>query len=128
MGNLSDRLGRRIVLVGALAIFSFLIGASGLATGLMGLMVSFFNFAALTLTVGHLYSETVPAGLIATASGVVIAVGELFGGSLALIVAGQFATRFGIEHLLWLPIVVNAAAVLLCLLLKESLPRKVVAT
>jgi predicted MFS family arabinose efflux permease len=38
MGNLSDRIGRHPVLVGSLVVFSLLIGASGLATGLMGLI------------------------------------------------------------------------------------------
>ncbi len=39
MGNLSDRIGRRKVLTGSLIMFSLLIGASGLATGLMGLVL-----------------------------------------------------------------------------------------
>ena len=33
-GNASDRIGRRVVLVGALIVFALLIGASGLAAGL----------------------------------------------------------------------------------------------
>jgi MFS family permease len=128
---LSDKIGRKpVMILSAIGtcLMLLLLAATGAQVGMLFaalFMVSFFNFAALTLTVGPLCSETVPTGLIATASGVVIAVGELFGGGLAPIVAGQFATRFGIEHLLWLPIVVNAAAVLLCLLLKETLPLKV---
>src|SRR5277367_6158184 len=38
MGNLSDRIGRRRVLSVSLVVFSLLIGASGLATGLLGLI------------------------------------------------------------------------------------------
>src|SRR5271170_4618910 len=38
MGNLSDRIGRRVVLSVSLVVFSLLIGASGLATGLLGLI------------------------------------------------------------------------------------------
>ena len=38
MGNLSDRIGQRIVLTGALIVFSLLIGTSGLATSLLGLV------------------------------------------------------------------------------------------
>lgn len=38
MGRLSDRVGRRKVIVGSLLVFSVLIGASGLATGVMGLI------------------------------------------------------------------------------------------
>jgi hypothetical protein len=52
-------------------------------------MVHFFNNAAITLTVGPLCSETVPPMLMATASGVVIAVGELLGGGLSPIIAGN---------------------------------------
>jgi MFS family permease len=39
MGNLADRLGQRRVLVGALVVFSILIGGSGLATSLLGLVL-----------------------------------------------------------------------------------------
>ena len=37
-GNASDRIGRRTVLVGSLLVFAVLIGASGLAAGLGGLV------------------------------------------------------------------------------------------
>lgn len=39
MGNLSDRIGRRKVIVGSLIVFALLIGGSGLATGLGGLVL-----------------------------------------------------------------------------------------
>jgi len=39
MGNLSDHIGQRRVLVGSLIVFSLLIGASGLATGLASLVM-----------------------------------------------------------------------------------------
>lgn len=39
MGNLSDRIGRKKILIYSLIVFSLLIGASGLATGLMGLVL-----------------------------------------------------------------------------------------
>jgi hypothetical protein len=35
------------------------------------------------------------------------------------VIAGQVAERFGIEHLLWLPIAAVSAGLVLCLLLKE---------
>jgi len=38
-GNLSDRMGRRVVLFGSMVVFALLIGASGLAAGLGGLVV-----------------------------------------------------------------------------------------
>src|SRR6202000_810197 len=89
LASLSDRLGRKPVL--ALSAAGALLSLGGLAhTGaragplFAGLFfVHFFNNALITLTVGPLCSEAVPAALMATASGLVIAVGELFGGGLA---------------------------------------------
>ena len=86
-------------------------------------LVHFFNNAAITLTVGPLCAETVPATLMATASGVVIAVGELFGGGLAPVIAGHVATAFGIDKLLLLPILTLSLAFLLSMFLVETRPR-----
>jgi len=82
--------------------------------------VHFFNNACITLTVGPICAETVPPSLMATAVGVVIACGELGGGGLAPIIAGQVADRFGIEHILWLPLGAMGVALLLVLFLKET--------
>lgn len=82
--------------------------------------VHFFNNAAITLTVGPIAAETVPVGLMATATGVVIACGELGGGGLAPMLAGQLADRFGIEKILWLPLGAMAIALPLTLLLQET--------
>lgn len=129
---LSDRIGRRPVMllstIGAgvsLLLLASLNGASVTALFLSVFAVHFFNNALITLTVGPICSETVPPTLMATASGAVIAVGELFGGGLAPVVAGQVAERFGIEHLLWLPIGAMGIGLLLCLGLKETLPTAV---
>ena len=83
-----------------------------------------FNNGLITLTVGPICTETVPVGLMATASGVVIAIGEFFGGGLAPILAGQMAERFGIQNILWLPQATLAGGFLLCLFLIETLPAK----
>jgi fucose permease len=85
-------------------------------------MVHFFNNALITLTVGPLCSETVPPALMATASGVVIAVGELVGGGLAAVIAGQVAKHFGIGQILYLPMLALAVGFLLCTRLRETLP------
>ena len=130
---LSDRTGRRPVMlistIGA-AIALLVLSRLGPATTPLFaalFMVHFFNNALITLTVGPVSSETVPPALMATASGVVIAVGELFGGGLAPIVAGQAAERFGIEHLLALPIAMMAVGFVLCLFLHETASRAHVA-
>ena len=126
---LSDHLGRKPVMIistlGAFGSLLALASAGGTVGPLFGalFMVHFFNNALITLTVGPLCSESVPAPLMATASGLVIAVGEFFGGGLAPVVVGQVALRFGIEHVLVLPSVAMILGFLLCLFIHETRPR-----
>ena len=126
---LSDRIGRRpVMLFGALGAGVSLAWLNSLGGESVGALfwtlfaVHFFNNALITLTVGPLCTETVPATLMATASGVIIAVGELLGGGLGPIAAGQVAERFGIERILWLPIACLAMGFVLCLFLRETNP------
>jgi len=125
---LSDYIGRKPVMVlstaGALVSLLLLAGAGAQVHTLFGLlfMVHFFNNALITLTVGPLCSESVPAPLMATASGVVIAVGELFGGGIAPVVVGQLAQRVGIEHILWLPSIMMAVGLAISLFTRETRP------
>jgi predicted MFS family arabinose efflux permease len=126
---LSDRLGRKPVMalssVGVLVSLLLLVSVKQNVSLLFGFLflVHFFNNALITLTVGPLCIEAVPASLMATASGVVIAIGELFGGGLAPVIVGRVAQRFGIEHVLWLPIAMAALGFLLCLAIRRSRPR-----
>jgi predicted MFS family arabinose efflux permease len=123
---LSDKVGRRPVMalssIGVLASLLLLANTGNSSTMLFTFLffVHFFNNALIALTVGPLCSEAVPTSLMATASGLVIAVGELFGGGLAPVLVGHVAQRFGIEHVLWLPIAVMAASFLLCLAIKDN--------
>jgi MFS family permease len=125
---LSDVIGRKPVMVystlGALASLFLLATAGAEAHRLFAFlfMVHFFNNALITLTVGPLCSESVPLPLMATASGVVIAVGELFGGGIAPVVVGQIAQRVGIQRILWLPIFMMMVGFLLSLLTIETRP------
>jgi predicted MFS family arabinose efflux permease len=122
----SDWLGRKpVVVLCTIGCFGalFALSQTGPSVALLFILlfvVHFFNNAAITLTVGPIWAETVPLGLMATASGVIIAVGELLGGGLAPIVAGYFAQNFGIQHLLWLPMGAIALAFVLSLQLRET--------
>ncbi len=82
--------------------------------------VHLFNNACITLTVGPICAETVPASLMATGTGMVIACGELGGGGLAPIIAGNVADRFGIQNILWLPLAAMGLAFILALFLQET--------
>jgi predicted MFS family arabinose efflux permease len=123
---LSDRTGRRPVM---------LVSTAGTAVALMVLArigpspwllfaalfaVHFFNNTLITLTVGPLCVLAVAPALAATASGVVIATGELFGGGIAPVLGGFAADRFGIQHVLWLPIGTSLCGFLLCFALRRT--------
>jgi predicted MFS family arabinose efflux permease len=128
---LSDAIGRKPVMLlstlgaGAALVALSATGADPVMLFIALFMVHFFNNAAITLTVGPICSETAPAALMATASGVVIATGELFGGGLAPIIGGQVAERFGIANILWLPIAAMVLGFVLSALLKETRTRRV---
>jgi len=128
LSALSDRVGRNPAMVtssiGTLVSLTILgsIGPSVNQLFLCLFAVHFFNNALITMTVGPIAAETVGPHMMATASGVVIAAGEVLGGGLAPIVGGQVAERFGIEHILRLPILMMAVGVLLCIALRETHP------
>jgi predicted MFS family arabinose efflux permease len=126
---LSDKIGRKPVMIlsstGVLASLLVLVNTgphvAALFTGLFA--VHFFNNALIALTVGPISTEAVPASLMATASGLVIAVGELFGGGVAPVVVGRVAQHFGIEHVLWLPIAMMLVGLSLCLAIQNVVSR-----
>lgn len=123
---LSDRIGRKPIMlistIGAgisLAIFTSIGSHVGLLFSAL-FLVHFFNNALITLSVGPLCSDTVPPALLATASGLVIAVGEILGGGLAPIMVGQLAEKYGINHIFWLPMILMVLGFILCLFLTEK--------
>jgi fucose permease len=129
LASLSDRLGRKPVLAvsAAGALLSLVLLANTgphvvpLFAGLF--FVHFFNNALITLTVGPLCAEAVPVALMATASGLVIAVGELFGGGIAPVLVGHLAQQLGIEQILKLPIAMLGVGLLLCMTIQAPTAR-----
>ncbi|MFG1344085.1 MFS transporter [Xanthobacter autotrophicus DSM 431] len=127
---LSDYLGRKPVMIlsvlGAIGFLMLLASAGADPAWLFLLLFGtcFFNFALICLTVGPLSVEAVPAALMATASGVVVGTGEIFGGGLAPIIAGTIAHQFGIQYIVHLAIGAMLAGLLVCLALKETAPRR----
>ncbi len=117
---LSDIVGRQPVMIAStLGTLAALVGLSLAGPNpaiLFGALfaVHFFNNALITLTVGPVCAESVPPHLSATAAGVVIAFGELAGGGLGPVLAGQMAEHFGLARLLLLPIAALALGFMLC--------------
>jgi predicted MFS family arabinose efflux permease len=129
MPALSDFLGRRTVaiiatLCATISLYFFMnTGADTLRLFLCLGITLFFVFSLITLTVGPISVEAVPAKLMATASGVVVGVGEIFGGGVAPIIAGTIATNFGIQYIMHLAMGALILGFLCVCFLKETAPR-----
>ena len=125
---ISDWLGRKPVVIFATlsgAIASFALSRVGGNVELLFtflFLTHFFNFALITLTVGPISTESVPVAHMATASGLIICVGELFGGGVAPVLAGAIAKHFGIEHILSLATGALVAGFIVMLFLRETAP------
>jgi MFS family permease len=128
MPSLSDRLGRKPVMilsvVGALVFLALLMQCDANPLKLFAwlFMTLFFVFALITLTVGPISAESVPAGLMTTASGLVIGVGEVFGGGIAPALAGYVAKHYGIAHTMHFALGALVIGLVVALALKETAP------
>ena len=128
--SLSDRFGRKPIIIISLIfaavlvylfggigaepvwLFSILFVAAGLITG------------ALTLLDGPIATETVPPSMIGAATGVIIGVGEIFGGGIAPIISGSIAEKYGIASIPMVAFVGLLVSVVSCFFLKETAPIK----
>lgn len=118
MGRLSDKLGRKKVLIPAIVLFSLCSALTGLAGGLMSLLL------IRALIAGTITVESVPRPLMATAVGTVIGVAEIFGGGVAPAIAGYLAQNYGIQYTLYLALGGLVVALVATVLLAETAPRK----
>jgi predicted MFS family arabinose efflux permease len=127
---LSDFAGRRPMAVagfagGALFLFAFIqTGSHPLLLFVNLFAATSFSFGLLALLTGPVAAEAAPPGMMSTASGVIIGVGEIVGGGLALVIAGMVITRFGIEYMLYLALGGLLAGTVLMLFLNETAPRR----
>lgn len=99
---LSDVLGRKSVVVGALLtelvalLWLPTIGAEPAELFAALFVIAFLNAGVVAITVGPLTSESVPAPLVSSATGLVVGIGEIVGGAAAPALAGALAQRIGI--------------------------------
>lgn len=113
---LSDRFGRKRMVLAALllelvALVMFrTIGAEPVKLFATLFVITFMNAGAIAITVGPLTSAAVPAGLAASATGVVVGVGEIVGGALAPAIAGALAHAIGITVIPLIALTAIAAA------------------
>lgn len=130
MPAISDRIGRKPVVLGsfvATGIFLWLLMSTGnepVRLFLMLFLTIFFNFSMICMTVGPLTNEAVPAALTSTATGLVVGIGEVFGGGVAPSLAGFIAQHFGIEKTMYLALGAVVIGFVVALLLKETAPAR----
>lgn len=118
---LSDRFGRKPMLLVALAVEVItlcalpLIGPDPGALFAALFLTTFMNSGAVAITVGPLTSRAVPAHLAASATGIVVGLGEIVGGAIAPAIAGAMAHHLGITVIPTIALVAIAAALVIVL-------------
>jgi MFS family permease len=131
--GLSDRFGRKplaiLGFVGAtLSVWWFAnTGAAVLPLFVALFVCSFFCLGNVALITGPIATESAPRGLISAAIGVVVGAGEIFGGGVAPIIAGNVTDRYGLPSALNVALTGVALGIVVCLFLRETAPSKTTA-
>jgi hypothetical protein len=74
------------------------------------------------LITGPIAAESAPIGLVATAIGLVVGAGEIFGGGVAPLIGGYIAKNFGIQNILYLALSGVILGDVCSLFLRETAP------
>jgi MFS family permease len=128
--GLSDKFGRKplaiLGFVGAtLCVYWFAnTGAAVLPLFVALFVCSFFCLGNVALITGPIATESAPPGLVSSSIGIVVGAGEIFGGGVALYVAGNLVDAFGLPAMLWIAMGGVGLGIIVCLFLKETAPAK----
>jgi MFS family permease len=131
--GLSDRFGRKplaiLGFIGAtLSVWWFAsTGAAVLPLFVALFVCSFFCLGNVALITGPIATESAPRGLVSAAIGVVVGAGEIFGGGIAPIIAGNVTDRYGLPSSLNVALIGVALGIFVCLFLRETAPSKTAA-
>ena len=129
--GLSDRFGRKplaiLGFIGAtLSVWWFANTGAAVVPLFVALFVcSFFCLGNVALITGPIATESAPRGLISSAIGIVVGAGEIFGGGVAPIIAGNVTDRFGLPAALNVALTGVAIGIVVCFFLRETAPAKV---
>jgi predicted MFS family arabinose efflux permease len=123
----SDWLGRKPVMIiaplfGVLLPLSALYGGGAPSVLAAAFFVGWALAGTFAMFMATIPSETVPAGYIATAMGIVVAVGEVVGGGGGPLIAGLAADAAGRDVIMWILFGLCLAASALAFGLKETAP------
>lgn len=128
--GLSDRVGRRPTALFGFAAATVLLycfartGADPRMLFVLLFGVSMFSIGLLSLLSGPVATEAAPAGLVASAIGLVSGVGETFGGGVAPVIAGYIAEHFGLARTLDFAFYSLVAGACVVVFLVETAPRR----
>ena len=129
--TVSDYIGRRLstlisFVAAAIALYFFMQTGADQPTMLFVTLffASLFNFGALAILAGPIPAEAAPPGLVASAAGLVIGAGEIFGGGVAPTIAGYLADTYSLKHALYLALGGQIVGIVFALMLHETAPRK----
>jgi sugar phosphate permease len=129
--TVSDYIGRRpatliCFVVAAISLYFFMqTGADQPSMLFVTLFfASLFNFGALAILAGPIPAEAAPPGLVASAAGLVIGAGEIFGGGVAPGIAGWLADTYSLKHALYLALAGQIVGIVFALFLHETAPRR----
>ena len=130
---ISDRVGRKPVLFASfiIAIVS-LLAFTQVSSNLFLLFILLFiiaccTFGNIVMLAAIVSVESVPPVLAASAAGIPIGTGEIFGGGAAPAIAGFVAQNYGIQNILYIGLVGLVVSIVISLFLKETAPIKVAA-
>lgn len=129
--GISDVLGRRmtavLAFIGAAITLWFFMQLGPNTASLFGVLflVSFFSLGIVALVTGPIATESAPRGLMSSAIGLVVGAGEIFGGGVAPSIAGFVGQNYGIQNILWMPLVGVILGIVVCAFLTETAPKKV---
>ena len=129
--GLSDKFGRKptaiVGFIGAtLAVLWFMQISAGVGALFIPLfIVAFFCLGNVALITGPIATESANPGLLAASIGIVVGAGEIFGGGVAPIIAGNFAGSYGLENVMYVPLAGVALGIVVALFFKETAPIKI---
>jgi MFS transporter, ACS family, hexuronate transporter len=124
---LSDRIGRRGVMIAMPAIAILLPLAALYYGGALSIMVALFVVGWLVTGVFPLFMSTVPSESVApenmaSALGICMGTGELIGGVLSPYIAGRAADAVGLQAPVWIMLGLALAGALVALGIRETAP------
>ena len=125
---LSDRIGRRPLMIGSAAVGTLLPLAALYFTGSVWVLGALFFVGwcvtgAFPLFMATVPSESVGASRVPLALGLCMGISEILGGVLSPILAGAAADRYGLAAPLWMLLALTALGTLVSFGLRETAPR-----